>query len=163
MKVLKAANTSCLTGSLRPQTARCVPPGNVEPVQQAVLAARNPQAGQVLVALLAFMATVIALTTMATVITLTNALATSKYGSGQEALSTAELGVENAMIRLLRDPSYTGETLTIGTKTATVNVSGSATKTITSIGKSGDFRRTVQVTATYTNNVFTITNWSETP
>lgn len=121
------------------------------------------QSGQVLVALLAFMATVIALTTMATVVTLTNALATSKYGSGQEALSVAETGIENAMIRLLRDPAYTGETLTIDTKTATISVSGSTPKTIISVGKSGDFRRTVQATVTYTNNVFTITNWSETP
>src|SRR5687768_14464187 len=111
------------------------------------------QSGQVLVALLAFMATAITLTTMATIVTLTNTLATSKYTWGQDALSVAEAGIENAMIRLARDPTYAGETLTVSTATATISVSGTSPKIITSVGKSGDFRRTIQVTATYVNTI----------
>lgn len=121
------------------------------------------QSGQALVALLAFMATAITLTTMATIVTLTSALATSKYTWGQDALSTAEAGIENALVRLVRDPAYTGETLTVGTGTATISVSGTSPKTITSVGKSGDFRRTVQITATHVNTMLTITSWSEVP
>ena len=124
---------------------------------------KQKQAGQALVALLAFMATAITLTTMATIVTLTNALATSKYIWGQDALNTAEAGIENALIRLERDPAYTGETLTVGTGTATISVSGTSPKTITSVGKSGDFRRTVQITATQVNTILTITSWSEVP
>jgi hypothetical protein len=121
------------------------------------------QSGQILVALLAFMATAISLTTMAVVVTLTNAQATSKYTLGQEALYVAESGVENAMVRLLRDPTYTGEVMTVGASSATISVSGASPKTIISVGKSGDSRRTIQATATYVNTVLTLTSWSETP
>src|SRR5688500_8608972 len=105
--------------------------------------------GQALVALLAFMAMSIVLTSAATVVTLTNAHTSSKYSLGQEALRVAEAGADNALLRLLRDPNYAGETLTVGTGTATITVSGSGTKTIVSEGVSSSFRRRVQVTATY--------------
>jgi hypothetical protein len=121
------------------------------------------QSGQTLVALLAFMAMAIILTTAATAVTLTNAQTGSKYSLGQEALRFAEAGADNALLRLLRDPNYAGETLTIGTGAAIITVSGSGTKTIVSEGVSGSFRRKVQITATYASNVLTVTSWSETP
>jgi hypothetical protein len=89
---------------------------------------RTDQSGQTLVALLAFMAMSIVLTSAATVVTLTNAQTSSKYSLGQEALRFAESGADNALQRLLRDPNYTGETLTVGTGTAIITVSGSGTK-----------------------------------
>lgn len=119
------------------------------------------QTGQMMVALLAFMAMAIILTTAATAVTLVNAQTSSKYGLGQEALRFAESGADNALQRLLRDPNYTGETLSVGTGTATITVSGSGTKTIVSEGVNGSFRRRVQVTATYASNVLTVTSWSE--
>jgi hypothetical protein len=124
---------------------------------------QNSQSGQMLVALLSFMAVAITLTTAATVVTITNSLATSRYSLGQDALNVAEAGADNALLRLERDPTYTGETLTVGTGTATITVSGSSTKTITSKGQSGTFWRTVIVTATQTNNILAVTSWVETP
>lgn len=122
------------------------------------------ESGQMLVALLAFMAMSITITSAATAITLVNTQTTSKFSQGQEALSLAETGAENALMRLLRDPTYTGpETLTLLNGTATISVSGSSPKTITSEGKSGEFRRRVQVTATQVNNVLTVNSWSEVP
>lgn len=121
------------------------------------------QSGQTLVALLAFMAMAITLTGAATAVTLTNALTGSKYSLGQEALRFAETGADNALLRLLRDPNYTGETLSVGAGTATITISGSGTKTIVSEGVNGSFRRKVQVTATLASNVLTVTAWSEVP
>lgn len=124
---------------------------------------RNAQSGQMLAALLAFMAMAITLTTAATIVTLTSALTSSKFTVGQEVLSIAEAGADNALIRLLRNPSYTGETLTIGTGTATITVSGSGTKTILSVGEVGNFERRIQVTVTQNNNILSVTNWVEVP
>lgn len=116
-----------------------------------------------LVALLSFMAVAITLTTAVTVVTLANSLTVSKYSLGQDALNIAEAGADNALLRLTRDPTYTGETLTVGTGTATITVSGTSPKTITSVGQSGTFRRTIVVTATQTSNVLAVTSWVETP
>jgi hypothetical protein len=121
------------------------------------------QAGQSLVALLAFMAMALTLTSAVTIVTIANATTTSKYSLGQEALAIAEAGADNAFMRLLRDPNYTGETLTMIGGTATITISGTNPKTITSYGEIGTFRRTVVVVATRTNNVLTVTSWTETP
>lgn len=121
------------------------------------------QSGQILVALLAFMATAFIITSAATVLVITNIQSASRYGMGEEALQLAESGADNALMRLVRDPAYTGETLTIGAGTVTITVSGSPSYTITSVGKLDDFRRTVQVTATRSNNAVSITSWSEVP
>lgn len=123
----------------------------------------NQQSGQMLVALLSFMAVAITLTTAVTMVTIANSLTTSKYYQGQDALNVAEAGADNALLRLTRDPDYTGESLTVGLGTATITVSGTSPKTITSLGQSGNFRRTIVVTATQTNNVLAVTSWVETP
>ena len=96
-------------------------------------------------------------------VTIANSLTTSKYYQGQDALNVAEAGADNALMRLVRDPTYTGESLTVGLGTATITVSGISPKTITSVGQSGNFRRTIVVTATQTNNVLAVTSWVETP
>lgn len=125
----------------------------------------NRESGQSLSALMVFMAMAIVMTTAATIVTLTNVLSTSKYTQGQEALSNAEAGIENALQRLLRDSSYLGETLTISDGSVIITVSpGASPKTITAEGRSGNFRRTITVVATYTTgNVLTVTSWTETP
>lgn len=124
---------------------------------------KRKQSGQALVALLAFMATAVTLTTAATMVTVANVQSTSRYGLGQEALELAETGADNALLRLQRDPAYAGETLTLANGTATITVSGSSPKTITVVGKSGNFRRTVQVVAAVSGTVLTVTSWDEVP
>jgi hypothetical protein len=125
---------------------------------------RLKESGQSLVALLAFMAMALTMTSAVTMVTIANATTTSKYSLGQEALAIAEAGADNAFMRLLRDPNYAApETLPIGDGTATITISGTNPKTITSIGEIGSFRRTITVVATRTNNVLTVTSWTETP
>lgn len=121
------------------------------------------QGGQALVMLLAFMAIALTLTTAATSVTIANTQATSEYELGQDALSIAETGIDNAILRLLRDPTYTGETLNIGNGTVTITVSGSPNKTITSRATSGGFVRNVQAVVNQSGNVLTLTSWAESP
>ena len=126
---------------------------------------RRRESGQTMIALMSFMAMAITLTSAVTMVTIANATSSSKYTLGQEALNIAETGADNAMLRLSRDPTYTGETLTVGTGTATITVSGTTTKTITSVGLINGFRRTIVVTASQsaTTNVITTTSWVEAP
>ena len=117
--------------------------------------------GQTLVTLLLFMAIAIIVTSAATIVIFTNSLATSKFQDGITTYYIAESGAENAFLRLLRNPNYTGETLPVDSGSASIQVTGTGTKIITSIGTMGNFTRTVQIQATYANNILTITSWKE--
>ena len=116
--------------------------------------------GQALVTLLVFIATATIITAAATTVTLINSQTTGKFAQGEAAFPIAQAGADNAILRLLRDPSYSGETdLSIGNGTATITVSGSSVKTITAEGKDGNFIRKIQVVGTFVNNTFTISSW----
>lgn len=121
------------------------------------------QKGQAFVTLIVFVAVATTLISAAVVVTLVNSQGTSKYALGEETLIIAESGAENALLRLLRDPNYTGETLTNVNGTATITVTGSTTKTITSEGVNGNFKRKIQVVGSFSNNIFSITSWNEVP
>lgn len=119
-------------------------------------------AGQALVSLIAFMAFGMVITSAAVTMTIVNSRSTDTYSTGNEVLAIAEVGADNAVLRILRNPNYVGEPpLTIGSGTATITVSGGSTKTITSEGVGSGIRRKVEVVGTFTNNVFIITSWKE--
>lgn len=80
------------------------------------------------------------------------------------AYSAAETGIENGILRLLRDPSYTGETMTLDLdRSAVVTVTQTPDFVIFSVGSSGSLSRKIQVQAHMTNTVFTIDSWKEIP
>jgi hypothetical protein len=121
------------------------------------------QQGQTIIALLVFMMMAITLTTTAATITAINTRTNNSFIAGEQARLNAEIGVENSMQRLLRDNTYTGETMTLTDGTVTISVSGTNTKTIVSQGISGGLRRTITAVVTITNNVMTLNSWTETP
>lgn len=121
----------------------------------------NSHSGQVLVSLLMFIIITIIITSAAVVIMVVNSESGSKTLLGDETYYVAESGAENALIRLLRDTSYTGEVLQVGQGTATINVTGTNPQTITSTAVMGNFRRIIQVTVSYTNNILSVTSWQE--
>lgn len=116
--------------------------------------------GQVLLMLLIFMIIGITVTSAAIGVIITNSINAQKVQSGTVALQTAESGIENGLLRLLRNPFYTGDTININDGTATVAVVGTNPYTITSIGVSGNFQRKIQVEVNY-NEKMTITSWKE--
>lgn len=117
--------------------------------------------GQALVVLLFYMIIAITLVTTAVAVIISNSLAVTKSESGIVAMDIAETGAENAIIQVLRNTNYQGETMTIGDGTAVSTVSGTSTKTITSVGSINGSSRTVQVVATMVNSVLTVTSWQE--
>lgn len=121
------------------------------------------QSGQTLVALLIYILLAITVTSAAATITVINIRGGLSGENAQSALSNAEAGVENALIRLERDSGYTGETLTLSSGSAVISVSGSTTKTIISVGSAGNAKRTITATASLSGTVITLTSWNETP
>lgn len=122
---------------------------------------KAPRSGQALTMLLIFVVIAIIITSSAAMVLLINLTTTSKNEQGILAYEIAESGAENAVLRLLRNPNYVGETLQIGSGSATIQVSGSSTKTIVSQGYYNSYTRKIQITAQYTNNILTITSWKE--
>ena len=123
----------------------------------------NTERGQTIIALLIFILLGITLTFTATLVVLTNIRTDSAYQNGEIALQDAQTGIENALIRLERDNTYTGETMTLVNGTATITVSGTGTVTIVSVGSYSNMSRTVTATATISGTAVSLTSWSETP
>lgn len=122
---------------------------------------RELVSGQSLVLLLVFVMVAISITTVATFIIATNSVSATNFSQGVATKHMAESGIEVAMVKILRDPNYAGETLTVDTGTVVVTVTGIGTLTIDSTATNGDYVKRVEVIATYSNNVLTPTSWKE--
>ncbi len=120
-------------------------------------------AGQTVVALLIFMMLAMTLTLTATIVVIVNTQSDTTYQQGEQALQNAQAGVENALLRLERDNTYPGETMSLSNGTATITISGTNPVTITSAGRAGSTVRTITADATTTGGVITLTSWDETP
>lgn len=119
------------------------------------------QTGHSLIMLLVFMTMAMIITTGAVTVTLINSRATTTWYQGEQTLPLAQSGIENAILRLLRDPNYTGETIQLDVSSVTTTVTGGTTKTITTEATNGSAKRKIQVIGSFTNNVFTISSWRE--
>jgi hypothetical protein len=121
------------------------------------------QSGQALIVLLFFMIIAITLSTTAIAVVASNSLAVTSMEESTHALEIAEAGAQDGLIRLIRAPNFSGETLTVSGGSATVVITGASTKTILSTGVTGTFKRKIQVIVSFTNGIFTVTGWQEVP
>lgn len=119
------------------------------------------QSGQALLSLLFFIVIAITVTSGAVIVIIANNINTTKFAQSTRAYYVAESGIENGILRLLRDPTYSGETLPVSDGTATITVSGTGPYTITAKGQVGNFIRTIQVVVSYDSSGLTITSWTE--
>ena len=119
------------------------------------------QEGQTLIILLTYMIIAIIVTTASIALIINSSRGTDKVYQGTNSLDIAESGAETAMIKLLRNPNYTGETITVNTGQAIITVTGTNPKMILSKGTLNNFIRTIQVIITTTNNILTVTSWKE--
>lgn len=117
--------------------------------------------GQTLIIFLIYILVAIIVTTAATAIILSNSRNTDKLYQGTTAYDVSESGAETAILKLLRDPNYTGETLTVGDGTATITITGTNPKTIISKGTINNFTKSVQAIVDMSNNVLTVTSWKQ--
>jgi Tfp pilus assembly protein PilX len=121
----------------------------------------NLKQGQALVVLIVFVAIATIIISSAVVVTIVNSRLAADQTLSANAFSAAEAGANEAVLSILRNPNYTGGTLTTGSAVATITVSGSSSKTIVSVGSASNFVKKVQVTGTYAGNNFTISGWNQ--
>jgi hypothetical protein len=101
-------------------------------------------------------------TSAAVIVLFTNSLSGAKFQQGTIAYQIAQTGIENASLRLLRNPDYSGETLPVGNGTAIITVARNGSEyTILSKGTIGPFSRQIQVVATYSANLLTVGSQEE--
>lgn len=119
--------------------------------------------GQVLVTLLVFV--LVAMTVITSIITtvIANTRSASTIQNGTSVYYVAEAGAENALIQLLRNPDYTGETMPVDGGIAEITVTGTTSKVITVVGQRNNLTRKIQVTVSYTDNQIVINSWQEIP
>jgi hypothetical protein len=123
----------------------------------------NKQSGQTIIILLFITIigmTIIAATTMSI---FQNMQASSVIEQGTDAYYVAESGIQEALVRMLRDPNYSGtpvgQPLSIGG--GTVVISTSSGGIITAIGTYNNSVRKIQIKTVYNNGVITIQSWKE--
>ena len=118
--------------------------------------------GQAFITLIIFVAISVIIITAVIVIVGSNSMAMTTQAQSVSLREYAENGIENALIRLLRDTSYTGETIMVDGVTDVVTVTGSATaKTITSVATLNNFQKKIVANIAYTNNVISVVNWQD--
>lgn len=117
--------------------------------------------GQAMVMLVLLTVILASIATSVVAIVTTNALNTMREERGNQALSIAESGAEEALLQLLRDPSYSGGSLTTSEGSATVVVVGDGTKTITSQGEVVGYVKVVEVVARMELGQLLIDSWQE--
>lgn len=88
-----------------------------------------------------------------------------QFLAAQKTLAIAESGMENALLRLLRNPNYSGETLTFPNGTATIVVTsemGSKIVTVTADSENFlDSIRTIQAVISEQDGQSIISSWQE--
>lgn len=88
--------------------------------------------------------------------------AISQEELSRTALSLAETGTEEALLRLLRNPTYTGSsTMNVGDDTVSIVVAnGGSVKTITASTTVGAVSKAIRLSADYGTTVLTLGAWS---
>jgi hypothetical protein len=120
------------------------------------------QKGAALITLLFFTVIATTITGAAVVVLLVNSLSGFKFLQGTVAYDIAQTGVENAKLRLLRNPDYAGETLPVGEGSAVITITKVGNNyTILSKGQIGNFVRQIEVDATYNDSLLVVTSTEE--
>ncbi|MEK7129942.1 MAG: hypothetical protein AAB803_02885 [Patescibacteria group bacterium] len=122
---------------------------------------KTKEGGQALVVLLVFVIMAMTLISAAVSVVLINSQAASSVEQGEMARAAADSGIEEALLRLVRDPGYAGGILTVGTGSVTVGVSGINPKTVMAQGRWGTYVRTQQAVVNVANNQVTALSWQE--
>jgi len=114
------------------------------------------QSGQTLVALLFFVMIGIIATSAATIMLFTNLLSGQKFENSEIVRQSADAGGEKALLQLLRDPNYLGETFVIEDDEVTIVVAGTTNKTIDVTSVNGNTEKKIVITASLINNILTV-------
>jgi hypothetical protein len=117
--------------------------------------------GQALLPVVILMALVVILGTSLFNQSIGGLLVTSYFQEGESTLMATEGAMENGLMRLLRNPAYTGESLQIGNISCTINTSGSAPTIVVANCNSGRTIRKLRAEVDFTSGLMEVSNLRE--
>lgn len=122
----------------------------------------HTKSGQITIMLVIIIMVLTTLTTAAVAVAISTSRDTTILTQGERALMVAESAGENALLHLLRDPSYAGESgLSIGGGSATIEVTGTSPKIIVSTGVVDQVVRTIEIKAQIVAGQLSVSSWQE--
>ncbi len=121
------------------------------------------QIGQALVSLIVIISLVTVLLTSIVFVSIDQSKAALDAAQSKKALYLAETGIENAILMLLRNPTYSGGTFSVDGSSVDVNVAGGTIKTITSKATSGTHIKKVEVEVDTGENKIQLISWRQIP
>jgi hypothetical protein len=119
------------------------------------------RSGQALVTLLVFISIALIITSTSIMVMIDTTRDSTAMELSTQAYFMAESGAENALIKLLRNPNYAGETLTVGSGVVTITVTGVSPKTVTSTAAFSGYVRKISVQTDYAGGIMTVSSWRE--
>jgi hypothetical protein len=121
------------------------------------------KSGQIAIMLLLVLIILTTITTAVVAIAFSTSRDTTAYTLGEQALSVADSGAENAILNILRNSSYTGDTnLPVGDGTVSIVVTTNGTnKTVVSTGTVGTMVRKIELQLTLAGGKLTVVNRQE--
>ncbi|MFA5025495.1 MAG: hypothetical protein WC503_03250 [Candidatus Shapirobacteria bacterium] len=119
------------------------------------------KSGQALTSLLIIMFVGLIIITTSSALINTSLSSTALLLEANDALVVAESGAEDALLKILRNPSYVGGTLPFDIGLATISVSSTNPYTFVSKGTVGQHQRSIQVIINNNNGIMTVSSWKE--
>ncbi|MBI5127785.1 hypothetical protein HZA76_05035 [Candidatus Roizmanbacteria bacterium] len=119
---------------------------------------------QALITLIVFIAIAMVIISATVTMIAVNSEAASTTQQSLLVREAAENGIENALLRLLRDPTYSGETIpdSVNAFNTVVSVTGDdLNKTIVSTATSNNFQRKIKAKITYNDNILKVIFWQD--
>lgn len=118
--------------------------------------------GQVGILLTLIIFLLISITTTAVAVALSSSQSLTTTELSEQALISAQTGLDNAVLRLLRDPSYAGESdLSIAQGSVTITISGSSPQLVTSSAVVGGLIRRVRANVSSNAGALVIDGYEE--
>lgn len=122
---------------------------------------KNNQNGQALTSLLIIMFVGLTIMTASVGLINTTQTATGSLDEANQALVVAESGIEDTLMKYIRNPSISGGTLAVDGGLAVVSIASTNPYTFVSQGIVGQHSRTIRVTINNTGGITTVTSWKE--
>lgn len=114
--------------------------------------------GQIFITMLFFVIIGVTIILAETIVLFTNILSASTAEQGMNAYYVAESGIEEALLRLNRNPNYAGGVLNIGSGNAVVQVENGI---ITATGTYATTVKKIQVQTVNNSGLLKIVSWKE--
>ena len=124
---------------------------------------KNNSGGFALVILMFLMVLAVTVITAAVSLMILGSASSTLLISGDSTKSIADSCIENAIIRLIRNPAYSGESLDINEGNCQITVTGLTDKTVSAQANYGNKKKRVEVNLNLNNNIISLISWKDVP